>query len=52
MKEFYEFINSQSGDTLFFCGVFVILLVRFTLDGIAGIIKAFKHKSVVSNDKK
>ncbi len=51
MKEFYEFLNQQTGETLFFGGVFVLMFVYYTFEGIAGIIKAFKHKPEVTENK-
>jgi len=45
MKDLYEFLNSQSGDKLFFYGVFTLLFIYGVFEGIADIIKSFRKHS-------
>ena len=44
MKELYEFLNSQDGGTLFWCGIFIIVLLSEIFDGVAKITKAFRKE--------
>jgi len=51
MKEFYEFLNSQSSERLFWGAVLTIVAISTVFTGIASIIRAFKNSHVEKDEE-
>lgn len=48
---FFEFLNSQSGETLFIGAILIIIAINVTLVGIARIIRATKKEKIKEKTK-